>query len=611
MINSPPELTPELRQARRALEGVSGVTIRQDWQWNDLVRRWVLQCQLSPVGISTQSPFHSTVWYILAEPLYPWGKMKCHPAKDGGLDGTYPHQNYNGMGDERLPWRAGALCLQTEQHVLDRLGIDEEPTAAGERLRWHVERALQWINEAEQGTLLAPGDPYELPEFPGAETSGWRVGFMETSETLARWQREKCRAGLLTLVPLPERAQLLVVKQFSNTLGLPVIQSSWGTMVKEAKEERRGIWLRLDQCPLLSGWQVPATWGELQQAFQTQGFDLFELLQSVVSGLRDGKRHIALIGFPIPNVVGGSSNRFHWQALRLPILSAGRQTPNGFRPNERGHWLRDQRQVLKADLLLDWVATENWEPEQLASRGRLAPLLTSRRVLLIGAGALGSAIAELLVRGGVTEGLILDDQRLMAGNLVRHTLTLPEVGIAKAPLLAARLNRILPAARIRGIDAAFPPQTQAISESVQRCYLIIDCTGQDDVLEALASYPWEQPKLFVSLSFGRYAHRLWYFAATGDHFPHADFRARLEPWLERDRRHYADTPFPREGIGCWHPVFPARADDIWLLASVAVKHLEALLVADHLTEDFTIIEQTYTDGQFMGIRKLNGNHAQP
>ncbi len=135
--------------------------------------------------------------------------------------------------------------------------------------------------------------------------------------------------------------------------------------------------------------------------------------------------------------------------------------------------------------------------------------------------------------------------------------------------------------------------------------------GQDEVLEALAGFPWKTPRRFVSLSLGYHAHRLWCFAATGERFPHAVFRAQLEPWLELERKQFADTPFPREGIGCWHPVFPARADDIWLFASVAVKHLEALLVADQVTEDFTIFEQIYEDGQFMGIRKQRGDAARP
>jgi hypothetical protein len=611
MTNGPPELTPDLRRSRRALEGVPGVLLLEDWRWNDNARRWVLHCQLAPTGISAGSPLHSTTWYVLAEPLYPLGAVKCYPAKVGGLVGTYPHQHYNGVGDERLPWRTGALCLETDQHILGRQGADEEPATAGERLRWHIERAMQWLAAAEQGLLLAPGDPYELPQFPGDLASGWRVGFMETSQTPERWVHEKGRAGLVTLVPLPARTKLLVAKQFGNVINMPIIQPEWGTLITEAEHEQLGIWLRLDGCPLVSGWQVPATWGELQQAFEAQGFDLDALLQPVVPKLRDGQRYLSLIGFPIPNVVGEPASRIHWQALRLPVLSSGKQTVNGFRPNERGYWLRDQRLVLRADLPLDWLASENWEPEQRVSRGRLAPTLTSRRVLLIGAGALGSAVAELLVRGGVTEGMILDDQRLMAGNLVRHTLTLPEVGLLKAALLVTRLNRISPAAKLHGSDEAFPPQTPAINAFIQKCDLVIDCTGQDDVLEELARFPWERPKWFVSLSIGRQAQRLWCFAATGERFPHDVFRARLEPWLEREQEQFADIPFPREGIGCWHPVFPARADDIWLLASVAIKHMEAIIVANQVTEDFTIFEQVFEDGQFMGVRKQRGDNVRP
>ena len=34
---------------------------------------------------------------------------------------------------------------------------------------------------------------------------------------------------------------------------------------------------------------------------------------------------------------------------------------------------------------------------------------------------------------------------------------------------------------------------------------------------------------------------------------------------------YEVERLPREGIGCWHPVFPGRIDDLWMFAGLAVK----------------------------------------
>ena len=99
---------------------------------------------------------------------------------------------------------------------------------------------------------------------------------------------------------------------------------------------------------------------------------------------------------------------------------------------------------------------ENWHPDQIGSRGRLPKSFTEARVLLIGAGALGSSVAEMLVRGGVSDLTVFDPQRVEAGNLVRHTLGFDVIGTSKALALAAHLNGANPNARVRGFAAPFP-----------------------------------------------------------------------------------------------------------------------------------------------------------
>ena len=69
------------------------------------------------------------------------------------------------------------------------------------------------------------------------------------------------------------------------------------------------------------------------------------------------------------------------------------------------------------------------------------------------------------------------------------------------------------------------------------------------------------------------ARRLYLFAGTARSFPFDQYRKEIEPWLRKDGAENADVDAPREGTGCWHPVFPARCDDVWLWGSVAVKSI--------------------------------------
>lgn len=68
--------------------------------------------------------------------------------------------------------------------------------------------------------------------------------------------------------------------------------------------------------------------------------------------------------------------------------------------------------------------------------------LSQARVVLIGAGGLGSAAGLVLARSGVGAMTVLDDDRVDASNLHRQLLYGPEhEGQAKAPIAAERLER--------------------------------------------------------------------------------------------------------------------------------------------------------------------------
>ena len=75
--------------------------------------------------------------------------------------------------------------------------------------------------------------------------------------------------------------------------------------------------------------------------------------------------------------------------------------------------------------------------------------------------------------------------------------------------------------------------------------------------------------------------------------------------MKEDVKEASREELPREGIGCWHPVFPARADDVWLLASAAVKHFERVVMAPPPQPQLVIYEQTVDEeGVFSGLKQI-------
>ncbi len=546
-----------------------------------------------------------TEWWALVHPGYPWGDIGIYPAKEGGIARTFPHQYLNAPGPDDVPWRRGWICVSTEVRVLGREGPDDEPRDADARLAWNIARALEWLRLASRGELARPGDPFELPWFPLADADRVIVS-SEGPESLARWVAVRDQAGLVDLVELDTGINpVTAVTCFRSRGGESLMVPSWGSLISskaaEAGKRRTGAWIRLPDVPVRAPWEAPATWGELREVGTQLGVSVDGLLQRVAPFLRDGEQHLLLVGFPIPRAVGGPEYARQWQALELPVLTLTGTAVPGFRANERGYWTRDRARLLPSDRPMAWIASENWHPTQLGTRGKLSDAALARKVVLIGAGALGSALAELLVRTGLEEVTVVDGDELQAGNLVRHTLGLQEVGGNKAFGVAWRLNRVSPHARIEPILGSFPLSGAKDLALLATCDVVLDTTGSDDVLGHMARFPWQGEKLFVSASLGYGARRLFCFVVHGSQFPHQAFSDAFRPWRERER--VEAGPFPMETVGCWNPVAPARADDVWLLAAAAVRAIEPRLVAPAGPAELIVLEQWEQDGAFAGIRR--------
>lgn len=572
-MDSVPPLTDELRIGRRALEGLGGLRMLGDFEWNTEAAVWALRAEIEID--ESPSPFISdtTEWYVVVEREYPLGEIAFMPAKTAGITATFPHQRFNGLGATTVPWRAGKICLETPFANTTRMGADRsEPRTPAERLCWHADRAILWVRNASRGTLLREGDPFELPDYSSSLPV---IGFQEDLDSLAVWAGQEVQSGTSELARLPGSPNALVVTTFSDLNGSVVFRPSWGSFINSAEVAQCAVWLRVPNVVALRPWAAPASWGELRAHLAEQGIDFEAVLGRTAPRLRDGRAHPLLIGFPISDTVGAPPVRLHWIAAHIPALS--RRGTRGVRANEHSLLSRDRAYVLGSGVKLGWLRTENWADVDQGARGFLDAALRSRRVLLLGAGALGSMVAELLIRGGLRHLTICDGQDLQMGNLVRHTLDSRDIGSNKAKALAHRLSRISPNARVYAALDSFPNVRTEDHGAVASANLIVDCTANDDVLSYVERFPWTAGPFVTSLSVGRRAKRLYCYFSPLDQFRSAQFISSLAPWLALEARETPDASFRWEAPGCWNPAFPARVDEVSLLASIAVGTLERAL----------------------------------
>jgi hypothetical protein len=594
-----PELPDNLAVGRRAILPLPWCDILEDFAWYGRVKKWSMRIRVTcgdhPSTDGLIGPV--THWWVVASPSYPFGNLKIYPDKEQGIGTVFQHQGWNDVSDA-LPWRHGEICVKTSLSKLWRKGFTDEPFSSEERLKWHLGRAKEWIAAAIDDHLVAPGEPFELPPLP--EVINDRLVFNEDSATFHLWEAATASSGLFKVKRPAFNSRIIAIDEFK--VGTSRINYSWGQAIGNTEPgDWEGIWIMLKGLPIHNRWQLPATWGELSEIAKAQGLDIARQFIDLYSRSKFGVIKFFCIGFSVPERYGDPPSSIFWLScfLESPTLRV-----NGFQ-NRGGPYMNAcARSLCSPTKKISWIATENWNKEQISARGALIPTMQQSNIVLIGAGAVGSLFAELLQRLGCTNITIIDGERLEVGNLVRHDLDMEAVRQFKAEQLARRLNLLAPYAHVKFRNNNIKEILENEDDILEDAEIIVDATSSDEVIQLLSDRLSNTSKAFVSLSNGLKADRHFCFvsrnSSTGTIAE--QFFSKIRPWLAKEMEENDKLQLRREGLGCWHPVFPARLDDIQMLLGACIKPLEILLEVDTVST-LVVIEKEYgEDGQFKGLR---------
>jgi len=546
----------------------------------------------------------TTRWRIVLAATYPWGLLEAFLDAEQGVTLTFPHQHCNlpPCCQDRL-WQRGLICVRSPNFAFNRRHLDTEPTGSVERMRWFLGRVIAWLNAAARGALVANGDPFELPDFaPEGRTVVWS----ESEESLSVWLTKMPQFGLADICHVcgSEHDGVFAIQAFRDARDQELIRIPWGTLVAEKRTFEKAVWIRLPCSPYLRPYQAPLTWGDMRECFREMRLPFDGMLRRALQPIRDGLQHLAIFGFPIPEKVGGDAAIMHWQACMLPILAYGVITRPGFRNNAVGYWRQDCFESFRPPERIKWCESRNWHVDQITGRGALREVVRTKRIGIIGAGAVGSVLAELLVRAGLLCLEVVDNDAFEAGNLVRHTLTMDDVGSNKANALAERLRKLSPHVSVVSTIAAFPLVSNTARDRLVACDLLIDCSASDEVAHALGSAPWNETGLRASISLGFAAKRCYVYLATAHRFDLGDLQSKASKWFEADARELASADLPAEAVGCWHPLFPARIDGVWSMTSLAVGEIERVVREPPVEPILVVYEKTQnTNGEIVIVRR--------
>lgn len=456
------------------------------------------------------------------------------------------------------PWRPGLLCLHDMGWIHSARSMTSEPIGSPDRLRWVVERLLLWAQEAASGAWFDDGSPFEIPEFATSDAKAPPFLYLEDSITYREWTPHIGKFGVFDIHSWGRSYLLGKFRHAKDgVLNSPAWSSAAGRPVS------LGIWALIPHVPVISPWKAPMTGAELDAMLGAYGLSFDVLVKS--RGFRDALKSgtiIFAIGFPVPQRHGDAPDRIAWRVIvEKPAMHRSvRRHPVPNFSTLKDWWSRADRRV-------SWQPTENASLSRFESRGLLNASFRGRRVALIGCGSLGSQLAETLVRGGVASLILIDSQDFAVANLVRHTLTSTGLGTSKAEALSARLATISPTCRIETLRC----DVQQAMSRLEDAEVVVDATGSDDAQATLARHIGKTPRWFVSMSFTAGVTRGYLSLHYGTNF---DAETLSIGWAESGSALgpiSSEHDLPREDVGCWHEVFPARNSQVALMGNMLIE----------------------------------------
>ena len=327
-------------------------------------------------------------------------------------------------------------------------------------------RLLQWLELASVGELDAPGQPRHPPLAGGVKDQSFFVaredcptfdqawaGYAVLNKRskdrfdIVGWSDDACRHDTELLAPA-----ILLDRPFTSEF--PDHVSSLMLLLKHAGIDERILAVRL-----------------LLHARNTKGRPpIYLVLGVAMRGLKDDTAEQHLFIWKIPTRTANDlrnlcrkfkrnnkSNRKHLLSKSESIVASWNQS------TERLTHCRifDQR------------------PAVSHRRDVTTPLanLLGKSVTLWGAGALGSYLAEALIRSGIKRLCIVDYGRVSPGLLVRQNYVDDDIGERKVDALCRRLRKVDPSIEIKPIAADLLRDYRRLTTSLANTELLIDATA--------------------------------------------------------------------------------------------------------------------------------------
>lgn len=527
---------------------------------------WSFSVRLKDVLDKSSTPI---VLEFRGDSLFPWSEV-----------GVFT-KNFFGLPHQRL--RDGKLCLDSESVL----------AADATKLDNVYQQVLQWLAAAADGCLAKKGEPYEYPDFNHG--MHMRIGpkyhllYAEDGNgfSFVRSLNSNRRFGTAKIITSEKKDVKIYLQELSaESHNIRFENSNW-TLQEKPDNLRYIPWVVVNDIDVKNH-RPPIVWPELHSKIRTEGIDIEGLLRTEWRDAR-GEDGLLLVGWFMPLKYGEEDSLLAWRLVSFASRNWERNqvkmgTPNCHAKRKIAETWRHAEPMCH-DATIAWCPSDNIGRDERLIRGCLDRQLQKQRICIVGCGALGAQIAELLVRGGCTRLILVDSDSFEYGNLCRHTLTVLSASKGKAAMLASHLKLITPNDNIIFYGCSVPgdgsDECKQMREAVCGADLLIDCSG--DVACGMWLSQWtgnNKPMRGVRVFMSGVAEYLTLcLSGLNKSLRKVELAVNhavdAEPeWDEMDWRNYkAKDEIMVRGGGCWSATYPGTWVNITMFAGVIVNRI--------------------------------------
>lgn len=455
-----------------------------------------------------------------------------------------------------------------------------------------IQRAVKWFRHYEDGTL---GDEFAPPEIEIYYPHSNRSTDCEVLAIDTLVLGDDRRTGSFLLIPTGfEKFAFISTTDYSRStddtieelrrLRNLILPGDWFEM----EQITNGRWFKLKREPDMP---VPVNAAMLLDLLSRSGFSENDI--NMLAKL--DPRSVALC-YPT------DADRLHWLLYETTFSFPSNV---GFRKESFKMKLRESnkskpiklRKLSQIDRETLFRRVSGFEVEDLLHK----------KCLVLGAGSVGSTIADELVKSGVGSLTIIDNDTLESGNVCRHRLGLNYVGRGKAESLKIELLRRNPFAEIRAISQDVVVNLDTLSSEIEKADLVISCLGNDpaELFVDRVRRRSGTPALFCrSYLEGRFGEII--VIPPGNHGPCLSCVATQLGSPENAIPRPPEIPYQdlvRFDGGCGTVFIPASSVDLGFTALHSVKIvIDCMQNADRVGNNYFIVRgREFADGEVMEL----------